>query len=235
METAPGRNRPTDRLDVTYYTDPLCCWSWSFEKEWNRLTASLAGEATYRYCMGGLIPDWKNYRDELHCVSRPVQMGPVWMHAAQVGGMPIRHSIWATDPPMSSYPACMAVKCAALQSDRAGEIFLRRARETVMTKGINIARKKELLEIAKGMAAEDPALMDVAAFREAMTNGQGMEALRQDLKEVQLLRISRFPTLVVRHPAGPPAMITGFRKAETVLDIIHTAFAGVSKTQGLSV
>lgn len=82
--------------------------------------------------MGGLIPSWTNFHDEVNAVTRPVQMGPVWMHAGQVANRPIHHLLWMKNPPSSSYPACIAVKSAQLQSGGHGESLLQRLREAAM-------------------------------------------------------------------------------------------------------
>src|SRR6478609_7542743 len=108
-------------LQIVYYTDPLCCWSWAFEPQWRRLRYELGNQMRFRYCMGGLLADWEKYNDPMNAVSRPSQMGPLWFEAKYISGMPIREHIWHKDPPASSYPACIAVKCAALQSAAAEE------------------------------------------------------------------------------------------------------------------
>src|SRR5215217_1540336 len=61
-------------ISITYYTDPLCCWSWVFEPVWQQLQTEFIKQFTWRYCMGGLLPGWKNYYDSVNSVSRPVQM-----------------------------------------------------------------------------------------------------------------------------------------------------------------
>ena len=130
-----------DRVEITYYTDPLCCWSWGFEPQWRRLQYEFTGKLTWHYCMGGLLPSWENYNDDMNSISRPIQMGPVWMHASQLSGMPMNTRIWMEDPPASSYPACIAVKCAEMQSSAAGERYLRLLREALMINGKNIAKQ----------------------------------------------------------------------------------------------
>jgi len=220
---APGNASPHEQahVDITYYTDPLCCWSWAFETQWRKLLEALGGTIIYRYCMAGLLPAWKNYHDPLHAVSRPVQMGPVWMHARQVSWAPIYDRIWFEDPPASSWPACMAVKCAALQSFRAGEAYLRKAREAVMTQGVNIAKETALLEIAGRLAEEDPLLLDAAVFSDDLKNGKGMELFRKDMQEVQYRGIDRFPTLIIRYGSNPPVIVTGYRPYDVLLEIIN--------------
>src|SRR5436190_8530475 len=103
-------------IEITIFTDPLCCWSWAFEPQLQHLKMILAGQAEWQYRMAGLLPSWNNFQDNVNAVSRPIQMGPVWMHAGQIAQKPICHRLWIDDPPASSYPACIAVKCTQLQS-----------------------------------------------------------------------------------------------------------------------
>jgi len=107
---------PTEAVCITIncYTDPLCCWSWASQSDWERLRNEYKNVIRWNYIMGGMIPDWKNYADPVSSVSNPLQMGPVWMHASQVTKTPMHYGIWHEDPPYSSYPACIAVKSASL-------------------------------------------------------------------------------------------------------------------------
>lgn len=130
-----------DRIIVTYYTDPLCCWSWAFEASWRRFLATYGDRISYALVMGGMIPGWATYNDPLHSVSRPAQMGPLWMYAAQITNTKIRYQIWAEDPPSSSFPPSIAVKTAGLQSQSAAERYLYAIRKAVMEDGINVSAK----------------------------------------------------------------------------------------------
>src|SRR5690606_12765756 len=115
MENYNDQNK-VDRVEIEFYTDPLCCWSWAFEPHWRRLRYEYQGKIVWRYRLGGMLPDWKSYNDPINTVSRPIQMGPVWTDASHLSGMPIDSLLWFYNPPESSYPACIAVKCAQLQS-----------------------------------------------------------------------------------------------------------------------
>ena len=137
-----------DVVEIVYYTDPLCCWSWAIEPQWRRLQYEYRGHLQLRYCMGGLLPSWKHFSDAANSVSRPAQMGPIWMEATHISGMPIQNTIWITNPPASSYLACIAVKCAGLQSAEAEAQYLRLLREAVMLKGENIDKQSVLIKIA---------------------------------------------------------------------------------------
>src|SRR5437868_2342868 len=105
-----------ERIQITYYTDPLCCWSWAMEPHWRMFAYQFRDSISWRYCMSGLIPTWNNYVDEVNAVSRPAQLGPVWFQAGKISGMPVNGKMWHDTQPRSSFPACIAVKCAFLQS-----------------------------------------------------------------------------------------------------------------------
>lgn len=210
-----------DRVEITFYTDPLCCWSWAFEPQWRRLQYEFQQMITCRYVMGGLISSWQNFNDPLYSVSRPLQMGPVWYEAGLASGMKIYDKIWIEDPPASSYPACIAVKCAELQSPMAGVKYLRMIREAVMLQGKNITRQDVLIAIAQSLANSYPGILDTERFvQDLTTNDNGIEAFRTDLNEVQNRNISRFPTLIMRCANKPSIIITGFRPYPVLLDAI---------------
>jgi putative protein-disulfide isomerase len=207
-----------DSIEITYYTDPLCCWSWGFEPQWRKLQYQLKGNITVRYVMSGLLPSWKNYNDPLFSVSRPLQMGPVWLEASRLSGMRIHDRLWVEDPPASSYPACIAVKCAELQSVEAGEKYLRLSREAVMLHGRNIAKQEVLVQLAIELEAKSPGLIDIGRFVQELTNNNGIEAFRKDWQDVQNRGINRFPTLIIKAEAKQPIMITGYRPYPVLLD-----------------
>jgi predicted DsbA family dithiol-disulfide isomerase len=70
------------------------------------------------------------------------------MHARHFSGVYIDDRIWITDPPASSFPACIAVKSAELQGAACGSQYLALARRAVMVDNKNIARLEVLLELA---------------------------------------------------------------------------------------
>lgn len=206
-------------LQVVYYTDPLCCWSWAFEPQWRRLRYEFAGSIRWRYCMGGLIPDWKSYNDTLNSINRPLQMGPLWYEAKQISGMPMYDQLWMEDPPGSSFPSCIAVKCAALQSSDAEENYLRLLREAVMVKGKNIAKQEVLFEIAAELEMLHPQTFSRDQFEQDLLDGAGHEPFREDIKEIRFNNIVRFPTLTISKD-GNGVAIVGFRPYEALLEAI---------------
>ena len=236
QEQAQNNNevqRNADQVEIVFYTDPLCCWSWAFEPQWRKLRYEFEGSISWRYCMGGLIPSWTNYNDVSNNVTRPIQMGPIWMEASHNSGMPINNRLWVEDPPASSYPACIAFTCANAQSFDAGEKYLRMLREAVMMHGKNISKEIVLTDIAQELALNLPRF-NTELFKKDLTNGIGLEAFRKDLSEIQTRNVTRFPSLILRKANQPSLIITGYRPYEVLLDALSKIAPGLQKTQQCS-
>jgi len=208
------------QLEVVYYTDPLCCWSWAFEPAWQQLLQDYQGRISWRYCMGGLLAEWRAYHDTMNAVSKPVQMGPVWMQASQVSGQPMNDRIWFLDPPASSYPACLAVKCAGMQSEQAAHLYLNALRSAIMKDGKNIAKKAVLLETATVLSGEHPGILDIQRFEADLGSEATMQLLKQDLQEVSYRNINRLPTLAIKQ-GDHRVVITGYRPYEALQQVIR--------------
>jgi len=209
---------PPGRIEVEYFTDPLCCWSWALEPQWRKLRLEFGKQLTWRYRMGGLIPDWDSYDDPLHSIHRPAQMGPLWFQARELSGMPLEHRIWLEDPPGSSYPACAAFKAAELQSLEGAERFLRRLREAVMLRRQNIARSATLLAIAEAFEEETAGDFDARRFAVDFEGATSLEAFREDLRLARYLGIGRYPTLILRRAGEDRGLsLTGYRPYASLL------------------
>ena len=213
-------------LDIVYYTDPLCCWSWAFEPIWERFLQEFAGKVQWRYCMGGMLPAWRNYTDTLHAISKPIQMGPVWLEAKQVTGAFIDDKIWFRDPPASSYPACVAVKSAAQQSEKAASAYLKAIRKAVMNNGQNIAKKEVLVAVANQLALEDPSF-NAALFERQLSDPLVIAAFKKDLEETATRQVQRFPSLLISYTnAGRKLLLTGYRPYEALVKSVETLICG---------
>jgi predicted DsbA family dithiol-disulfide isomerase len=207
-------------LTITYYTDPLCSWSWAFEPQWRRLRYELGTQVQWTYRMGGMIADWHKYSDPLNDISRPVQMGPQWYQVRTLSGMPLNERIWFADAPTSSYPACIAVKAAEQQGRYAGERYLRRLREAVMVEERNIARAAVLQEVAVELA-DQHSEFDAAQFARDVDDPAVLDGFREDVKEVRWREIGRFPTLILRNREQKAIQIVGYRPYEVLLDAVQ--------------
>jgi len=161
--------------------------------------------------MGGMIPSWDRYDDPVNSIHRPGQMGPLWMEAERLTGMPMDPRIWRDDPPESSWPACRACKAAEMQSPAAADLFLRRMRQAVMAEGRNIARTEVLESLGDKTAAMSPNSFDSARFRDDLQNPASLQRFREDLREARILGISRYPALVLQRKGAQPRFVIGWR------------------------
>jgi predicted DsbA family dithiol-disulfide isomerase len=221
IQKNPSNAGQSDRLVVHYYTDPLCCWSWAFEKTWLRFQDEFREKISVEYILCGMIPDWKTYNDPMNSVTRPLQMAPVWMHASQVSHTPIDYSIWHDDPPASSYPSCIAIKCAALQSAEVEQQYLYKVREAVMTRKMNVAHEAVLLTIAHELAEVDKDF-DVVKFTSDLQQGNGKAAFRADLQKAAFHKIGRYPTLTMTPPDGKAIIMVGYRPYNVLLEAVSS-------------
>jgi putative protein-disulfide isomerase len=167
--------------------------------------------------MCGMIPDWNSYNDAMNAVSRPLQMGPVWMHASQVTQVKMRYDIWHINPPASSYPACIAIKTAGLQSDDVAEKYLYALRLALMKEAADISRKDVLFSVA----ATIPTL-DLKKFEHAWQHGLGKQPFREDIQKAKFHNIGRYPTLTFTNEKQEGFMIVGYRP----YDALKQAFEG---------
>ena len=209
-----GRADAAPPVEVVFYTDPLCSWSWALLPSWRRLIDTYGDQLTYLYRMGGMIGSWDRYDDPLNSVSKPSQMGPLWFQVQETTGVDLNDRIWMEDPPGSSYPPSVAVKAAELQSPASGENYLIRVWRAVMTECRNVARREVLVELAEELASDSPDVLDVQRFRRDLDGEAAREAFKDDLKEARFREIGRFPTLTFRRPGGRGVIITGFRPYE---------------------
>ena len=124
-------------VQVRFYTDPACPWSWAAEPALRRLMWEFEGELEFVWVMGGLARSYgREYRDEEgrigHGSDCYADLISHWLDVAADGLMPTDPRIWTESPITSTYPACQAVKAAAEQGWEAGYRYLRRVREGIM-------------------------------------------------------------------------------------------------------
>lgn len=212
-------------IEVVVYTDPLCCWSAALQPHINKLREELMAPIQFRYCMAGMISNWKAFMDPINSIMKPAQMGPVWMEVKYITGTEVNDSIWVNDPPTSSFPACLAIKTAGLQSKELEEKMLFALRDAVIKRGLNISKEVVLSKVAIDLAAEFPDF-DLIRFKKEYNQLQSRDELRKDMNEVKVNRIGRFPTLAIRKKGYQTVMITGYRP----YDVLLSAFSYLTES-----
>jgi putative protein-disulfide isomerase len=151
-----------EMIDVVYFTDPLCPWSWAAEPTLRRVEAEFGEQVRIRYVMVGMAREV----DAAHELRE-------LLDAVAESGMPADPRVWIDGPPRSSHPACLAVKAAAEQ--RIDGAYLRRLRVGVMTRRERLDNPEALLA-----AARDVPGLDAARFEIDMRSNAIVEAFGAD-------------------------------------------------------
>ncbi len=171
-------------IEVRYYTDPACSWSWGAEPLLRRLLWEFEGELDLVLVMGGLARRYgKEYRDEEGSIGSGsdcfADLMAHWLNVAGKTGMPCDPRLWAANPIDSTYPACMAVEAASEQGWEAGYRYLRRMREGLVCERRKLDNRDALL------AEAEPAGLDVARFEIALGSHAVLESFSADIEEVR--------------------------------------------------
>lgn len=171
-------------VEVRYYTDPACSWSWGAEPKLRRLIWEFDGELSFEWVMGGLARRYgSEYRDEEGAIGTGpdcfADLMSHWLNVAGETGMPCDPRLWTEGPIESTYPACVAVKAAAEQGWEAGYRYLRRLRE-----GLLCERRK--LDHPSALLAEaEAAGLDTDRFAVDLASQSAAAAFAADLDEVR--------------------------------------------------
>lgn len=158
-------------VQVRFYTDPACPWSWAAEPAIRRMMWEFEGELEFVWVMGGLTRSYER-ANLLDVVSQ-------WLVDAAEGGMPCDPRIWTENPLASTYPACQAAKAAAEQGPQASYRYLRTLREGIMFERRKLDHADALIDAA-GRSGIDRSRFEVDLRSHAIT-----EAFGTDLDEVR--------------------------------------------------
>jgi putative protein-disulfide isomerase len=171
-------------VQVRYYTDPACVWSWGAEPVLRRLIWEFDGELEFVWVMGGLARRYgRRYRDsEGRIGSGPdcfADLMSHWLNVAGRTGMPCDPRLWTEDPLASTYPACLAVEAASEQGWEAGYRYLRRVREGLFCEQRKLDEREALLEVAASAG------LDEGRFAAALGSDETAETFAVHLAEVR--------------------------------------------------
>lgn len=158
-------------VELRYYTDTACNWSWATEPKLRRLLWEFGDDLAPHWVMGGL---WRTV--ELADHARHLA---TWLEVSAESGMPCHPRVWNGGPISSSYPSCQAVRAACEQGPDLGYRYLRRLREGIFC-------ERRTLDHAEALIAEaGPAGLDVGRFEIDLRSHAILEAFGADLEDVR--------------------------------------------------
>ncbi|UUW11639.1 DsbA family protein [Flavobacterium plurextorum] len=175
-------NKP---VKIIYYTDPICSSCWGIEPQLRKLKLEYSEYFEIDYKMGGLLPDWSYNSGG---ISKPSDVAHHWDEASLHYQMPIDGNVWLEDPLSSSYPSCIAMKAAQIQSKEKAVIFMRILREKLYLEKKNIAKWENIAEAAK------IANLDIEKLKNDY-DGDAKKLFQEDLNLAKTLGVRGFPTL----------------------------------------
>lgn len=171
-------------VQVRYFTDPACVWSWGAEPVLRRLIWEFEGELEFVWAMGGLARRYgSGYRDEEGAIgSGPdcfADLMSHWLNVSGRTGMPCDPRLWTANPIDSTFPACIAVEAASEQGWEAGCRYLRRVREGLFCEQRKLDDREALL------AEAEPAGLDGERFAAALDGDAARESFEAHVEEAR--------------------------------------------------
>ncbi|WP_436934004.1 DsbA family oxidoreductase [Halovenus marina] len=179
------------QVTLTEFTDPFCTWCWGVEPVLRRIEETYGDQVAVEFVMGGLVADFESFRDPANDVTEPADVAPHWEEASRRHGMPVDSAVWTTDPPRSSYPACIAYEAAEFQGRDVAHRYLRRLREAFATERRNIGKREVLVSLA------DEVGLDTERFRAALHGDRARAAFEEDRTYTREQGVTTFPTFRV--------------------------------------
>lgn len=183
-------------VNVRYFTDPGCVWSWSTEPAVRRLMKEFGESLSWTFAMGGMAREIEGDAAHREYVAE-------WLDTAAETGMPNDPGLWLEGPIRSSYPACMAVIAAADQASDGGYRYLRALREGLICLRRKLDTTEALVEEAR------TARLDVKRFRIDLASHATVEAFGAQLEETRAVPTEEgreripFPTTRFGRMAAP--------------------------------
>lgn len=179
---------PTEKkpVKIVYYTDPICSSCWGIEPQLRKLKLEYGAYIDIDYRMGGLLPDWSYNSGG---ISKPADVAHHWDEASLHYEMPIDGNVWIEDPLDSSYPSCIAMKAAQIQSKEKAVTFMRILREKLYIEKKNIAKWENIADAAQLSG------LDIHKLKTDY-DGNAKMLFQEDLNYGKTLGVRGFPTFI---------------------------------------
>lgn len=171
-------------MQVRWFTDPACSWSWGAEPQLRRLLWEFEGKLELVWAMGGLARRYgSSYRDEEGAIGAGpdcfADLMSHWLNVAGHTGMPCDPRLWTENPIDSTFPACIAVEAASEQGWEAGYRYLRRVREGLFCEQLKLDNREALVVEAKAAG------LDRARFEAAFDSPTATAAFEAHVEEAR--------------------------------------------------
>jgi putative protein-disulfide isomerase len=173
-------------MEVIHFADPFCWWSWGLEPILHRLKEVYGDQVEVIYRMGGMADKISNWRQTCNVTEDKALQ--TWINKSMsMTGMPLDRDFVIKSSAQSSWPACVAVKAAELQSKELGAKFFRKLMEAIQVKATNVSEEGVYLAVAKEIG------LDPEQLRKDISSGSAASLFDKDREEMKV----NFLTLVL--------------------------------------
>ncbi|MFB9075944.1 DsbA family protein [Flavobacterium procerum] len=211
-----SENKP---VKIIYYTDPICSSCWGIEPQLRKLKLEYGDYFEIDYRMGGLLPDWSYNSGG---ISKPADVAHHWDEASLHYEMPIDGDVWLEDPLDSSYPSCIAMKAAQIQSKEKAVKFMRILREKLYLEKKNIAKWENIEEAAKN------ASLDIQKLKSDYET-DAKKLFQDDLDLARKLGVRGFPTMFFSDGKSNQLTVYGFKSYTSYENALLALFPDIKK------
>ncbi|KAF2336827.1 DsbA family protein [Flavobacterium daemonense] len=205
-------------VKIIYYTDPICSSCWGIEPQLRKLKLEYGDYFEIEYKMGGLLPDWSYNSGG---ISKPSDVAHHWDEASLIYEMPIDGDVWLEDPLDSSYPPCITMKAAQMQSKEKAVHFMRVLREKLYLEKKNIAKCNNIEEAAL------IAGLDIQKMKSDFDDAE--ELFQEDLDLGKKLGVRGFPTLFFADQNNNRFAVYGSKSYSEYENALRAAFPEAKK------
>lgn len=193
------------KVNVEYFTDPICAWSYVSEPTVQSLLSEHRDHVDFHFRSLPILDKIIGQPKEGEKFHTPQEMQQEWTEISRKTGVRLDPTLWSENPPHSSWPANRAMKAALRQGLDNGSRFIHLLRDAALVDRKNPSD----LEVLKSIAVE--AALDVNRFHKDMTeNAQQLEReVADDAIEAIERCIFSTPTLVMQNDDEDKVIISG--------------------------
>ncbi len=184
------------KIKVTYFTDPICSTCWVIEPYINKLLTEYESHLTLNFKMGGLLPNWSDYKPIINNLPKAEYLNKLWTDQSKKYGINLDGSIWLTNPIQSSFPASIAYYAAKNQGEQKAFDFLRTIRQMLFMSNKDVSQERHLITAAINCK------LNLEQFLNDIENGNAHKQFNDDLAETKVWNITSFPSLVFSNEKG---------------------------------
>ncbi|MBN2696140.1 MAG: DsbA family protein [Bacilli bacterium] len=200
------KNTNFKKIDVYYFTDPLCSHCWALDTALTKFKLEYKDYINLHTIMGGMVEDGNHY-ENLNGPEAKEQASH-WEQVGKFYRIPMNGKIWMKDPITSSFPSSIAYLLIKKHNEGLATKFLRMVREGAFVFEKNIAKPETLKNIASDLGIDD------AIIKESFSES-GKQVLFENLQPMIDLGVTGFPTVIMVNSNNEGIKIVGARTADT--------------------